>query len=72
MLKSNNFNFGNQIIVFVLFTNYDSHMPNPHMMFCARDHNFQFHINADHGMLLVRKTRRVWLGFFRLGYFSFC
>jgi len=67
MLKSNNFSFGNQTIVFVLFTNYNSHLPNPRMMFCARDHNVRFHINADHDMLLVRKTPRVWLGFFMLG-----
>jgi len=58
MLKSNNFIFGNQIIVFILFTNSNSHSPNSRMMFCARDHNFRFHINADHDMLLARNHRR--------------
>jgi len=37
------------------------------MNFCARDHNFRFHINMERDILLGGTTPSVWFGYVRLG-----
>jgi hypothetical protein len=54
-------------------TNYSSLLSNIlkrdlwNMKFCARDHNFPFHVNMERNILLEETTPRVWFGYVRLG-----